>query len=143
MTSHLERLQFSERFNAALSRAGVEKTTPTALTRKFNLLYPDQPVTTQAVRRWLEGTAIPAQDKLVVLASWLKVTPEWLRFGDGPQKIADQVRDAAPPYDLPTLTTLIELLSDEHRRVIAQVASGLLAAEGKSLPTRRSKRSQR
>jgi len=34
------------------------------------------------VRRWLRGEAIPSQDKLQVLADWLKVEPQVLRFGE-------------------------------------------------------------
>ena len=36
----------------------------------------------QAARRWLRGEAIPAQDKMQVLAEWLKIEPEVLRFGE-------------------------------------------------------------
>jgi transcriptional regulator with XRE-family HTH domain len=39
-------------------------------------------VTVQAVRRWLRGEAIPSQEKLQVLADWLKIEPHALRFGE-------------------------------------------------------------
>jgi len=93
-------------------------------------------VSVQAVRRWLEGTAIPSQDKLVVLAAWLKVSPEWLRFGDG-QKVAASpaktVRESREDYDAGTLVALIELLSEEHRRAVQQVIVALLDNEGKAI----------
>jgi len=66
MPTHLEKVRFSERLLQSLSQAGVSAASPTELARKFNLLYPDTPISVQAVRRWLEGTAIPTQDKLVV-----------------------------------------------------------------------------
>lgn len=47
-------------------------------------------------RRWLNGDALPAQDKLRVLAEWLGVGAEWLRFGSpaGGQAAPYQVRGA-------------------------------------------------
>jgi transcriptional regulator with XRE-family HTH domain len=35
-----------------------------------------------AQSRWLRGEAIPSQEKLQVLADWLKVEPQVLRFGE-------------------------------------------------------------
>jgi hypothetical protein len=34
-----------------------------------------------AARSWLLGTSMPRQDHLRILASWLKVSPDQLRFG--------------------------------------------------------------
>jgi hypothetical protein len=42
------------------------------------------------VRRWLRGEAIPSQEKLQVLADWLKVEPHLLRFGEGPIKVVKE-----------------------------------------------------
>lgn len=55
---------------------------PVVLEREFNTRYWGPSVTLQGVRRWLRGEAIPSQDKLQVLADWLGVEPEVLRFGD-------------------------------------------------------------
>jgi transcriptional regulator with XRE-family HTH domain len=142
MPTSIEKVQFSERLLQALSGAGVSATSPTAVARKFNLLYPDTPVSVQAVRRWLEGTAIPSQDKLVVLAAWLRVSPEWLRFGDSPRSSARSnnktVRETPRHYDSGTLATLIELLSEEHRQMIARIVTALLESEGKTIkPSRK------
>jgi transcriptional regulator with XRE-family HTH domain len=134
MPTHIEKLQFSERLHQALGKAGVSATSPTSLARKFNILYPDHPISVQAVRRWLEGTAIPAQDKLVVLASWLKVSPEWLRFGDAGAKVSHSgknLREHAIHYDARTLATLIELLSEEHQQIVIRIITALLESEGK------------
>jgi transcriptional regulator with XRE-family HTH domain len=54
---------------------------PVVLEREFNTRYWGRSVTLQGVRRWLRGEAIPSQDKLQVLADWLGVEPEVLRFG--------------------------------------------------------------
>ena len=137
MPTSIEKVQFSERLLQALSRSGISVASPTAVARKFNLLYPDTPVSVQAVRRWLEGTAIPAQDKLVVLAAWLRVSPEWLRFGDSPRSSPSghsrAVRETPRHYDSGTLTALIELLSEEHRQMIARIITALLESEGKTI----------
>ncbi len=54
---------------------------PSVLLNLFNSRYWGRSVTFQAVSRWLKGEAIPAQDKLVVLAELLRVEPSVLRFG--------------------------------------------------------------
>lgn len=134
MTTHLEKLQFSERLHQSLSAAGVSTSSPTVLTRKFNLLSPQAQISVQALRRWLEGTSIPSQDKLVVLARWLKVSPEWLRFGDNanrhpaPKK---HTQDQPAEYDVVTLATMVELLSAENRQVVSRIINALLESEGK------------
>jgi hypothetical protein len=38
-------------------------------------------MTLHGVRRWLLGETLPSQPKLLVLAEWLGVTPQELRFG--------------------------------------------------------------
>ncbi|SJM92344.1 Helix-turn-helix protein (fragment) [Crenothrix polyspora] len=55
---------------------------PGVLEKGFNSRYWGRSVTFQAVSRWLRGEAIPSQDKLQVLADWLKVEPHALRFGE-------------------------------------------------------------
>ena len=37
-----------------------------------------------AARKWLLGLALPTQDKLEVLARWLDVSIDWLRWGNDP-----------------------------------------------------------
>lgn len=136
MATHLEKLQFSERLQQSLLRAGISVASPTALARKFNVLSPDSGVSPQAVRRWLEGTSIPSQDKLVVLARWLKVSPEWLRFGDASQaspKAREATREHPAEYDPRALTTMIELLSEENREAVARIITALLDSEGKTV----------
>ena len=76
-----EKVEFSERLRDAMTRAGYQLR-PVVLEREFNTRYWGRSVTLQAVRRWLRGEAIPSQDKLQVLADWLKIEPEVLRFGE-------------------------------------------------------------
>ena len=76
-----EKAQFSQRLRNAIENAGYA-VRPIVLEREFNTRYWGQPITVQAVRRWLRGEAIPSQEKLQVLADWLKVEPHLLRFGE-------------------------------------------------------------
>jgi len=76
-----EKAEFSQRLRKAIEDAGYT-VRPIVLEREFNTRYWGQPVTVQAVRRWLRGEAIPSQEKLQVLADWLKVEPHLLRFGE-------------------------------------------------------------
>jgi transcriptional regulator with XRE-family HTH domain len=76
------KLEFAQRLRDAMVAAGLEPR-PGVLLTLFNTNYWGRSVTFQAVSRWLKGEAIPAQDKLVVLAGLLKVEPEVLRFGEG------------------------------------------------------------
>ena len=76
-----EKEEFSKRLSDAMVQAGYALR-PVVLEREFNTRYWGRSVTLQAVRRWLRGEAIPSQEKLQVLADWLKVEPQVLRFGE-------------------------------------------------------------
>ena len=76
-----EKVEFAQRLTDAMTRAGYALR-PVVLEREFNTRYWGRSVTLQAVRRWLRGEAIPSQEKLQVLADWLKVEPQVLRFGE-------------------------------------------------------------
>lgn len=74
------RVEFSKRLRAALVAAGYEPR-PSVLEREFNQRYWGRPVTLHGVRRWLCGESLPAHDKLLTLAEWLRVQPHELRDG--------------------------------------------------------------
>ena len=76
-----KKAEFGERLRAAITQAG-HPLRPVMVERAFNTRYWGRPVTVQAVRRWLRGEAIPSQEKLLVLADWLKIAPHTLRFGE-------------------------------------------------------------
>lgn len=75
-----EKAEFSQRLRKAIEQAG-HSIRPVAVEREFNTRYFGRSVTMQAVRRWLRGEAIPSQEKLQVLADWLKIEPHVLRYG--------------------------------------------------------------
>lgn len=76
-----EKSVFAERLKNAMIAAGYEAR-PAVLEKGFNSRYWGRSVTVQAVRRWLRGEAIPSQEKLQVLADWLRVEPHVLRYGE-------------------------------------------------------------
>ena len=86
-----EKEEFTKRLSDAMVRAGYALR-PVVLEREFNTRYWGRSVTLQAVRRWLRGEAIPSQDKLQVLADWLKIEPEVLRFGEAVRQSVQQHR---------------------------------------------------
>lgn len=83
MSSQAEKLSFSNRLKQALNDAGYP-VGPTLLAKEFNIRYNGTEVSIQSANNWLHGKAIPSQDKLSVLAIWLNVSVQWLRFGDSP-----------------------------------------------------------
>ncbi|MBB6578419.1 transcriptional regulator with XRE-family HTH domain [Comamonas odontotermitis] len=85
------KLEFAQRLRDAMQAAGLEPR-PGVLLTLFNTRYWGRSVTFQAVSRWLKGESIPAQDKLVVLASLLKIEPEVLRFGEDVRRSAQEHR---------------------------------------------------
>jgi len=80
-----QKAEFAERLREAMTQAGYALR-PVVLEREFNTRYWGRSITLQAARRWLRGEAIPAQDKVQVLAEWLKIEPEVLRFGEAVRK---------------------------------------------------------
>lgn len=119
---------FSKRLRQALRDAGVDVDSPTRLALEFNLHHHGAPVTAQAVRKWLGGSAIPAHDRLLTLADWLSVSSEWLRFGDSRTMEVRQERAAYKAVDL-RLYGDLQRLSSEHKRVVQAVIAALLRIE--------------
>ena len=85
-----ERELFSERLKWALEEAGYEAR-PTIVQREYNCRSQQAPVTSHAARKWLQGDAVPTQEKIQILSSWLNLSAEWLRFGD--EENATKFRD--------------------------------------------------
>ena len=70
----------AERLQQVLQKRG-KRLSPTDLERAFNLRWRGEPVSVTTTRKWLLGLAIPTLDKLRVLALWLDVSEDWLRWG--------------------------------------------------------------
>ncbi|MCQ3925507.1 MAG: transcriptional regulator [Rhodocyclaceae bacterium] len=121
----MEKTAFSRRLSEALRRAGHKTTSPTRLALEFNLVHKGRPVTAQAVRKWLHGKAIPAQDNIVTLAEWLEVSPEWLRYGAAHRQTVAQELAGYQSQD-PKLWRDFHALNEEQRDVVRAVVSALL-----------------
>jgi hypothetical protein len=72
--------KFAKRLRDAMQASGYEAK-PSVLEREFNLRYMGHPMTLHGVRRWLLGESLPKQDKVEVLAEWLRIPPQQLRYG--------------------------------------------------------------
>lgn len=86
-----EKIEFSKRLRQAMQDAGYAAS-PSVLEHEFNLRWWGRSISTQAAWSWLNSKAIPAQDKMQVLADWLKVEPEVLRFGEAVRKSVQAYR---------------------------------------------------
>lgn len=76
-----EKTEFSQRLREAMARTGYAAS-PSVLEHEFNLRWHGRSISNQAAWGWLNSRSIPTQDKLQVLAEWLKEAPEVLRFGE-------------------------------------------------------------
>jgi len=76
-----EKIEFSNRLRDVLVKAGYVAS-PSVLEHEFNLRWYGRSISNQAAWGWLNNRSIPTQEKLQVLAEWLKVEPQVLRFGE-------------------------------------------------------------
>jgi len=134
MTLADEQQAFSKRLKEAMRRAQVGSRGATYIAREFNLRYHGDPVTAQAVRKWLTGAALPSQDKIRVLAHWLDVSAQWLRFGDtDKERAVNAAKQETPVYraDAAWPARKFELLSEPHKWMVVETVHALLRLEGK------------
>ena len=84
MHTDQEKLAFSERLKRALSVSAPKHRTAKDIAIQFNLRHQFEPVSNQAVHKWLTGQTIPTFEKIETLSKWLNVSTEWLRAGIEP-----------------------------------------------------------
>lgn len=128
-----EKKNFSKRFTEALKRTGMDVNRPTSIAREFNLRFHGDPVTTQSVRKWLTGESLPSQDKVRVLAGWLNVSAQWLRFGDEEGGIRHAAKEERKTYVLENQRLLesCNRLNEHHKKMVLELVQALLRLEGK------------
>jgi hypothetical protein len=95
----IESQGFSDRLRLALKGIGI-RPSPTLVANEFNLRYWGKSITSHTARNWLLGKSIPMQDKLRVLAEWLHVSADELRYGT----VAGTFRVQDSGAKLPALT---------------------------------------
>ena len=128
-----EKEAFGNRLVRLLNDAGIGIASPTHVAREFNRRYLEKPVTTQAVRKWLNGEAIPAGDKIRTLAKWLKVSPHWLHYGEGEKSTgvlkAEEKRSVYGEDAVVTLPEDFQRLTPRHKVMVCEIVRALLRAE--------------
>ncbi len=125
-----EKEAFGKRLTRLLNDAGIGIASPTLVAREFNRRYLGKPVTVQAVRKWLNGEAIPAGDKIRVLAKWLKASPHWLHYGEGEKNSGvlklEEERNRQIEDALATLPEDFQRLSNKHKVMVCEIVRELL-----------------
>jgi transcriptional regulator with XRE-family HTH domain len=126
----IENQAFADRLRLALKGVGV-RPSPAVLANEFNLRYWGKSITSNTARNWLLGKSIPMQDKLRVLADWLHVSADELRFGalpltssirglsKDPSQLSMQDRDMLAKYST---------LSVADRKTVCDVVLALAVA---------------
>ncbi|MGZ3185016.1 MAG: hypothetical protein ACXU8N_21500 [Telluria sp.] len=121
MNSSNERESFSERLQQALRNAHYSPDSPTRLAREFNIRFEGRPITVHAARKWLVGEAIPTQEKLRMIAQWLGVPAEWLRFGGSEHAPNGGEGAAGNRFETADVKLIADLQRlDEHHRQLAR-----------------------
>ena len=122
MNSTNERESFSERLQQALKNAHYSPDSPTRLAREFNIRFEGRPITVHAARKWLVGEAIPTQEKLRMIAQWLGVPADWLRFGSGEQAASSEsAGNGGARFESADVKLIADLQRlDEHHRQLAR-----------------------
>ena len=130
---------FSERLRKALEAAGV-RPSPTLVANEFNLRHWGRSITPHTARNWLLGQSLPTQDKLVVLANWLQVSPDELRFGKASSGL--RLADADPEFgqmdmaDREMISRYLSLTTAERKTVREVVAAITVAAGARKRPVK-------
>ena len=123
---------FAERLRSALDAVGV-RPSPTLVANGFNQRYWGRSITPHTARNWLLGQTMPTQDKLVVLAEWLQVSPDELRFGkaaSGPRlSDADAQFEQLDMADREMVNRYLGLPTAE-RKTVREVVAALAVAAG-------------
>lgn len=121
MNSSNERESFSERLQQALKNAHYSPDSPTRLAREFNIRFEGRPITVHAARKWLVGEAIPTQEKLRMIAQWLGVPADWLRFGGDSGTPDGEGGSNVPRFESADVKLIADLQRlDEHHRQLAR-----------------------
>jgi hypothetical protein len=123
-----ERAGFSLRLGASLNDVGWITLSPTRLALEFNLRAGASAITLHAARKWIGSQAIPTQLRIVLLANWLQVSADWLRFG-GTTETRLQTRFAQ--QDLIVLAA-VSLLNSARKKPVREMIEILVRADRRS-----------
>lgn len=128
-----EKAAFGKRLTRLLSEAEIGIASPTNVAREFNRRYTGEPVTAQAVRKWMTGESIPAGDKIRTLSKWLKASPHWLHYGENEKSTGvlktEEDRASYGAEAVATLPDDYQRLSLKHKIMVSEIVQALLRAE--------------
>jgi transcriptional regulator with XRE-family HTH domain len=130
MGTSTETEAFAHRLKQALDASAV-RSSPTVVANAFNLRFQGRSITPHTARNWLLGKVMPTQDKLRVLAEWLQVSPDELRFGRAPGKTYVFEMDAGPKEMSLADREMVDrylTLSQAERKTIRDVVSAFVLA---------------
>jgi hypothetical protein len=122
-----EKAEFSARLRAALKDAHIEASA-SVLEKRFNARYDGPSVTAQAISGWLNGKAIPKQDKIRVLAAIVGLEPHELQFG-GRARVGEgraQWAEAMGPQERAMVDAYLSLPAPQ-RRLVRELVMALSA----------------
>jgi transcriptional regulator with XRE-family HTH domain len=129
-----EKAEFAARLKQAMLDAGYEPR-PSVIEREFNQRYWGRSISFQAARQWLLGNAVPQQDKLQILAEWLKIEPQALRFGEvSVQSVRERKKrweDAITGPEREVMEAFLSLPA-EQKKVAREVILALVIASNKT-----------
>ncbi len=128
-----EKAEFSARLRAALKEARIEAS-PAVLEKRFNSRYEGAPVTSQAISGWLNGKAIPRQDKLRVLAAMLGMDAHVLQYGGRPRSRVGETAgawEALSPGERAMIDAYVSL-APPHRKLVRDLVAALVDKAGRS-----------
>jgi len=129
MPTNDEKVAFSKRLELALRRSPDPIQGATELALRFNLRYNGDAISPQTAHKWLTGRAIPTNDKLVTIASWLNVDEHWLHYGPPPSKpLQPDGKSKAPvkpSAELIALASKIQNLSSHRRYLVEELVEQL------------------
>lgn len=131
-----EKIEFSSRLRQAMTDAGYVAS-PSVLEHEFNLRWYGRSISNQAAWSWLNSKALPTQDKLQVLAEWLNVEPEVLRFGEAVRnQVAEHRRrwgEGVGHLERETLDAFLQLPAPQ-RKLIREVILTFAKVHGEAAP---------
>ncbi len=109
---------FSERLYREFQQMNLPMNSPTEIARILNRKLPQLSVTPQTIRKWLFHGIYPSQDKIMMLADWLGVSAQWLRFGEGEKFTVNKLAQLSTEYQVPAN---LLLMSAEYAPLIPVV----------------------
>lgn len=122
-------IAFSKRLKHAVKNTVGRALRPKEFILEFQFRHHGEPVSNQAIYKWLNGTVIPKSENMATLVEWLKVDEHWLRYGPSPSAANPQAgsRDTKYPLQQETieLATKIESLSPNDRHMMEELVDRL------------------